>query len=177
MRKELFDIIRKEAFFIKKVILSSGKTSNYYVDIRRVSLQSRGAYLIANLLWKEISKEGIFSIGGPTLGADPILSALAYHAYLENKHIKTFIIRKERKKHGQAKFIEGPPLKKGAKAIIIDDVATTGKSLVDAVVKLRTSKVKVKKAFVVVDREEGAAENLAKVNLSLFSLFKLSDFI
>ena len=176
-KKALFKLIKAQAFRKKKVVLSSGKISNYYVDIRKISLTSKGAFLIANLLWDELKKHKFSSLGGPTLGADPILSAVAYHAFLNKRNLKTFIVRKTQKKHGQARFIEGPTLKKGSKVIIIDDVATTGKSLVESIQKLSGQKVKVIAAFVVVDREEGAKEILAKYNLPLFSIFKLSEFI
>ena len=177
VRRELFNLIKKEAFFKKKVVLSSGKVSNYYIDLRKITLQSKGVYLVANLLWEEIKREKFSFLGGPTLGADPILSAIAYHSYLKGKPLKTFIVRKERKKHGQAQIIEGPSLKRNCRAIIIDDVATTGTSLVEAVKKLIPLEVKIVKAWVIVDREEGAKESLSKLGVSLNSLFRLSDFL
>ncbi|RKY42820.1 MAG: orotate phosphoribosyltransferase [Candidatus Omnitrophota bacterium] len=177
VHRELFNLIKKEAFFKKKVLLSSGKVSNYYIDLRKITLQSKGAYLVANLLWEEIKREKFSFLGGPTLGADPILSAIAYHSYLKGKPLKTFIVRKERKKHGQAQVIEGPPLKKKSRVIIIDDVATTGASLGEAAKKLIPLGVKVVKAWVIVDREEGAKEFLSKLGISLNSLFRLSDFL
>ncbi|HEC69044.1 MAG TPA: orotate phosphoribosyltransferase [Candidatus Omnitrophica bacterium] len=177
VHRELFNLIKKEAFFKKKVLLSSGKVSNYYIDLRKITLQSKGAYLVANLLWEEIKREKFSFLGGPTLGADPILSAIAYHSYLKGKPLKTFIVRKERKKHGQAQVIEGPPLKKKSRVIIIDDVATTGASLGEAAKKLIPLGVKIVKAWVIVDREEGAKEFLSKLGISLNSLFRLSDFL
>jgi len=175
--RELFNLIKKEAFFKKRVVLSSGKVSNYYIDLRRITLQSKGAYLVASLLWEEIKKERFSFIGGPTLGADPILSALAYHSYLKKRPIKTFIVRKERKKHGQAQLIEGPHLEKNSRVIIIDDVATTGSSLVESARKILSSRGRIIKAWVVVDREEGAREALSKLKIPLYSLFRLSDFL
>lgn len=176
-KTKLYKLIKKEAFYKKRIVLSSGKISNYYIDVRKISLKSEGAFLIANSLWQELKKEKCTYIGGPTLGADPILSALAYHAYLDKKPIKTFIVRKKPKKYGQNKLIEGPKLKKGSKVIVIDDVATTGKSLLDAIKKLKSLKVSVKKAFVVVDREEGAKKALKPHKCPLISLFTLRDFI
>ena len=176
IKKQLFNLIKKKAFFKRKIVLSSGKISNFYIDVRQISLESQGAFLIANLLWEEIKKDKFSSIGGPTLGADPILSALAYHAYLNKRQIKTFLVRKKKKQHGRSKIIEGPPLRKNSKVIILDDVATSGKSLVEAIKKLRSLKIKVKKALVVVDRQEGAKEALQPYKCPLYSLFKLRDF-
>ncbi|MBN2119903.1 MAG: orotate phosphoribosyltransferase [Candidatus Omnitrophica bacterium] len=176
LRRDLFKLIYNEAFFKKRILLSSGKISSFYVDVRKISLKSKGAFLIANLLWKELEKEKFSAVGGPTLGADPILSSLAYHAHIKRKCLKTFIVRKSAKKHGRAKIIEGPNIPKNSKVIIIDDVATTGKSLVEAIQKLRTLKINVTKAFVVVDREEGAGEALSGYGCPLQSLFKLREF-
>ena len=97
LKKKLYTLIRKQAFYKKKIILSSGKSSNYYIDVRKISLTSEGAYLIANLLWQKLKKEKCTFIGGPTLGADPILSALAYHPYLDKKPIRGKIYLKKPK--------------------------------------------------------------------------------
>ena len=177
LEKTLFHLIKKEAFFKKKIILSSGKESNYYIDIRKIALTSQGAFLIANLLWEKIKPFKITTIGGPTLGADPILAALAYHAFVEGYKINTFIIRKETKQHGRKQFLEGPVPKKNSKVILIDDVATTGASVIKSLDKIEPYSLKPKACFVVIDREEGAQNNLDKFKLPLFSLFKLSQFI
>ncbi len=176
LKKQLYDLIKKDAFYKEKVVLSSGKESTCYIDIRRISLQSKGNYLISNLLWESIQKQEFTAVGGPTLGADPIISGLSYHAYLKNEPINTFIVRKEQKKHGRTRLIEGPPLEKGAKVIIIDDVATSGKSLVTAIDKLNDYGITTIKAYAVIDREEGATQALAKKDCLLESLFKLSEF-
>lgn len=177
LKARLFSLIKKEAFLQKKVVLSSGRISKYYIDIRRISLTAEGAFLIANLFWPEIIREKVKTVGGPTLGADPILSGLAYHSYIENKALNTFIVRKEKKKHGQKNLIEGPPLRRNQRVILIDDVATSGKSLLEALNSLRERKVKVVKALVVVDREEGAGKLLKFYRCPLVSLFRLKDFL
>ena len=175
LKKELIRLIKKEAFFKQKVVLASGRTSNFYIDIRRISLTSKGAFLIANLLWEKLKDEKFDAVGGLTLGADPILSALAYHAHTKGKSLNTFIIRKTPKKHGQNRLIEGPILKKGSSVILVDDVATSGGSLVDSIKKLKSLKLKVVKAFVVVDRREGATRRIARFKCPLGSLLTLND--
>ena len=177
IKEKLLALVKKEAFIKKKVILSSGKISNYYVDIRKVSLKSEGAFLIAGLFWEKIKREKFDAVGGPTLGADPILSALSYHAYLKKRPINTFIVRKEKKGHGRKKIIEGPDLLRNSRVIILDDVATSGKSLIEAIIKLKSIGIKVIKSLAVLDRKEGAEENLSKYNCPLISLLTIEDLI
>ena len=176
-KKDLYALIKKEAFIKKKITLSSGKTSSYYLDLRRVTLSSRGVYLVSNIFLQMLKKEKFSALGGPTLGADPIVAGLAYIYFLKNKPIKTFLIRKSPKKHGTQRLIEGPLLKKGQRVVVFDDVATTGKSLVESIKVLNAEKVKVVKAFCIVDRQEGAGQALAKYGVRLESIFLGKDFL
>lgn len=171
MRKELLELIKKEAFFKKQVRLSSGKMSNYYIDVRRVSLSPQGVYLISHLVWDMVKNEGVTAIGGPTLGADPIVSGVCMAAYEAKKDFKGFLVRKTPKEYGQRRMIEGCELASEDKVVLVDDVATSGSSLIKAVEVLKREKIKVVKAIVVIDREEGAQENFAKINIPLVSLF------
>jgi orotate phosphoribosyltransferase len=177
MKKELFQLLKRDAFFKKRVVLASGKVSNYYIDVRRVSLSSAGIYYIAHLVFRIIRNEKIDALGGPTLGADPIVSTVAFLAHKNKKKLKAFLIRKTPKKHGSQKLIEGQTLNSGDKVILIDDVATSGGSIIKSIEVLKDAKVKVVKAITVVDRQEGAQENLAKYNCPLVSLFTKSDFL
>lgn len=176
-KKELFSLLKKEAFFKKKIKLSSGKISNYYIDVRRVSLSPAGVYLISKLIWNIIKNEKIDALGGPTLGADPIAAGVYFLAYKNKKKLKGFLIRKSSKKHGRQKLIEGQELKAGDKVVIVDDVATSGASLIKSIEVLKKEKVKVVKAITVVDRQEGAEENLSKLGCPLISLFTKTDFL
>ena len=176
LKQQLFRLLEKEALKRGSFILSSGKTSNYYLDGRLITLSSEGAYLVASIILELIKEEDIAAIGGPTLGADPIVGALACLSHIQKIPLKTFIVRKQAKEHGTQRQIEGPELKKEDRVIIVDDVATTGKALVEAKTVLDAAGVKVIKAIVIVDRNEGAAENLAKVGLELESILKIEDF-
>jgi orotate phosphoribosyltransferase len=176
-KQQLLKLLKKEAFLKKKVRLSSGKISNFYIDVRKVSLSPQGIYLISHLIFDLIKKEKITAIGGPTLGADPIVSGVCFLAYKNKKKLKGFLIRKSPKKHGRQKLIEGQALSFKDKAVIIDDVATSGSSLIKSIEVLKEEKIKVVKAFTVVDREEGAKENLKQLDCPLVSLFAKSDFI
>jgi len=164
MKKQLLSLLKKEAFFKKKIVLASGKTSNYYIDVRRVSLSPQGIYLISHLIFKLIKDKPIQAIGGPTMGADPIVGGVCLLAAENKRKLKGFLIRKSPKKHGRQKLIEGQELKPGMKAVVVDDVATSGGSLIKSITVLREAKVKVFLAVTVVDRQEGASENLKKYN-------------
>jgi orotate phosphoribosyltransferase len=177
MKRKLFNLLKNEALFKGAVTLSSGKVSNFYIDVRRVSLSSGGIYLISHLFWRLIKDEVISAIGGPTLGADPIVAGVCMIAHKNKKALKGFLIRKNPKEHGRQQLIEGKELGPGEGVVIIDDVATSGSSLIKAIEVLEKEKVKVVKALVVVDREEGARENLARLNCPLVSLFSKSDFL
>ncbi len=175
MKSRLLALLKNEAFRKGRFVLSSGKISNYYLDGRVITLTPEGAYLVASIILDFIKQKDIDAVGGPTLGADPIVGALAALSHIRQIPIKTFIVRKAAKEHGTKRQIEGPPLNKDSKVILVDDVATTGKSLIEAKEALNQKGIKVKEAIVIVDRNEGAKENLAKVGLKLKSLFKIED--
>ncbi|MBU2540648.1 MAG: orotate phosphoribosyltransferase [Candidatus Omnitrophica bacterium] len=177
-RKKLFTLIAKDAYHKQAIILSSGKKSPYYIDARVVTLSPEGAYYVSCLILSMLKDmPGIKAIGGPTIGADPIVGAIAAVSFQEETPLKTFIIRKSKKAYGKRRQIEGPDIESGSSVVIVDDVATTGSSLVESVKILQDSSLIVKAAIVIVDREEGAGENLAQFNVPLKSLFKGNDFL
>jgi orotate phosphoribosyltransferase len=174
-KKQLFDLITKEAYFREKIILSSGKESDYYIDARLITLKPLGAYLCARQILNLVGNEKIDAIGGPTLGADPMIGAVGVVSLQQGYLINTFIIRKEAKAHGKGKQIEGPPLKKGSQVIVIDDVATTGKAFVHSLEVLQAMGVAVSKCICIVDREEGAQEAVEQKGSKLVSVFKAKE--
>ncbi|MBU1726204.1 MAG: orotate phosphoribosyltransferase [Candidatus Omnitrophica bacterium] len=176
LKKKLFVLLDKEALRRGKFVLSSGKTSNYYLDGRVITMTPEGAYLIASIILDMIKDKNIDALGGPTIGADPIVGAVAAISHIKQVPLKTFIVRKAAKEHGTGKQVEGPALKEGAKVILVDDVATTGKSIIEAKEALDKIGVKAETVIVIVDREEGAGENLAKAGLKLESIFSIKDF-
>lgn len=176
LKAKLLALLSKEALKRGEFILSSGKSSNYYLDGRVITLTPEGAYLVAEIILEMIAGKGIDAIGGPTLGADPIVGALACLAHLEGIAIKTFIVRPAAKVHGTQRQIEGPALKKGSRVILVDDVATTGKALIEAKEALDKAGIKAERAIVIVDRLEGAGQNLVQAGLKLESIFDIKDF-
>jgi orotate phosphoribosyltransferase len=162
-----------------RVKLSSGKETDFYFDGRLVSLDPEGSVLIAELMLEEIRKDGrVEAVGGLTSGADPITSAIGVLAHQRGIALRLFYVRKEPKGHGMGKRIEGPPLAPGARALIVDDVITTGGSILrarDAL--LEDAGAEVVGAMAVVDREEGGREALEKQGLRVISLFRRRDFL
>jgi orotate phosphoribosyltransferase len=165
LKQELFDLLNREALKRGKFLLSSGRESNYYLDGRVITLSPQGAYLVANIILTMIDAETWDAVGGPTLGADPIVGALAAVSYINKQPVKTFIVRKQAKEHGTQQQVEGPALQKGDRVILVDDVATSGKAILEAKQALDKIGVVAEKAIVIVDRNQGAAENLAQAGL------------
>ena len=172
---QLLRLLKKNALKSGKVVLSSGKVSNFYLDGRQVSLCPQGAYLISRIILDFIKGKNITAIGGPTLGADPIVGAVLHQAAIKKKKLNGFIVRKAAKQHGMQRLIEGPILSKKSRVVLVDDVATTGGSLVEAKLALDRLGVGVVCAIVIVDREEGAEQNLARVNCPLIPVFRKRD--
>lgn len=176
LKEKLFNLLNQDALKRGKFTLSSGKESNYYLDGRVITLDPQGAYLVARIILEMTKGEVLAAIGGPTLGADPIVGALAAVSYIQQTPIKTFIVRKQAKEHGTQQQVEGPALKAADRVILVDDVATSGKAILEAKQALDKIGVRVVKAIVIVDRNQGALDNLSKVGVELESIFKIADF-
>ena len=177
VKAKLFGLLKSEAFFREKIILSSGKESEYYFDARRVTLSAAGAYCSARVILELIREDQADHIGGPTLGADPLVGALGVLSHQMKNPLATFIIRKSPKPHGKQQQIEGPPIAPAARVILIDDVATTGKAFVESLDILKRMGIKPLKAVCLIDRQEGAREVLAKLDCPLVSVFTALDFL
>ena len=176
-KARLLEVLKKDAFFKEKIILSSGKESDYYIDARRVTLSAEGAYLCARVILDMVKNDDVSILGGPTLGADPFVGAIASQSFENKKPVDTFIIRKAPKAHGKQQQIEGPDVPKGSRVILIDDVATTGKAFVQSLEVMKNAEINVVKAICVVDRDEGARQAIAKYDCPLQSIFQISEFL
>ena len=176
-RDQLFRLLKAQAFFRGKFILSSGKTSDFYLDARLVSLSPAGAYLTAKIMLDMVKNDKVSAIGGPTLGADPMVGAIASLSHQAGKGVNTFIIRKQPKAHGKQQQIEGPALPEGGRIAIIDDVATTGKAFIESIEVLAKMKIKPVKAICIIDRGEGAREAVAKYGVPMESIFTIQEFV
>jgi len=141
--------------------LSSGKTSSYYFDGRLLSLDPEGAWLIGQALLPLIRQAGSQAVGGPTLAADPIVTAVALASQEDGNGIPAFIVRKETKEHGMGQLIEGP-LVAGSRVAIVDDTCTTGGSLLHAIGAAEALGCSVVKVIVLLDRREGGGDELLR---------------
>lgn len=176
LKEQLFVLLKKEALKIGDFTLSSGKKSKYYLDGRIITLTPEGAFLVGSIILHLIKGRNISAVGGPTLGADPITGAVGCLAHMNRVPLKTFIVRKAMKEHGMQRQVEGPQLNKGDRVVIVDDVATTGKALIEAKTALDKIGVEIDSAIVIVDRNEGAQENLRQAGIKLESIFRIEDF-
>ncbi|RUM60556.1 MAG: orotate phosphoribosyltransferase [Persephonella sp.] len=156
--------------------LSSGKLSTYYIDLRTITLDPEGGYIIGNLIFDKIKDTEATAIGGLTLGADPIAYSTSLIAYLNKRNIRPFVVRKEPKGYGTKKQIEGN-VKEGEKVFVVDDVITTGGSALKAVRVAKEYNLKVLGVIAIVDREEGGEENIRKEGLDFYPIFKISELL
>jgi len=167
----LIDILQKNNVFkTGKFTLSSGKESDYYIDMKKAITDVEILKTIAKLIFEKIKDESIDKVAGPALGAIPIATAVSLEA-----NIPLLMIRKEKKDYGTSKLIEGE-LNDGDNVILVEDVTTTGNSLLKAIEAIQSNGGIVKRAFVVVDREEGAMANFEVKNIKLEPLINVSEF-
>ncbi len=127
-RERLLDVLRRFAYERRTVTLSSGRTSDFYIDCRRVSLMAEGHFLIGQLMRAAIDRVAptAEAVGGLTLGADPLVSAISFASFVAGRPLAGFLVRKEPKGHGTGHWLEGPALRPGAPVVIVEDVITTG---------------------------------------------------
>jgi orotate phosphoribosyltransferase len=175
--KRLFDILKAQAFFKGDFTLSSGKKSNYYLDARLVTLSAEGAFLCGRLIRELVSDLKPTAIGGPTLGADPMVGAVGAVSFIDGQPVKTFIIRKEPKGHGKGRMVEGPALTEKDVIVLIDDVATTGKAFIHSIDALSVDGLKPAVCVCIIDRQDGAREALLARGVELRSLFTAAEFL
>ena len=175
-RERLLELVRTRALRVGKITLSSGKVSDYYVDAREVVLDPEGAYLTGKLMLDMINPEAV-AVAGMTLGADPIVTSISVVGHIEGRDLTALIIRKEPKKHGTQKFVEGPVLPEGSKVTVVDDVVTTGSSLVKSIERLRNEGYEPIQVVAILDREEGGSEKLKEAGYELESIFTRADLL
>jgi orotate phosphoribosyltransferase len=160
-RERLKELLRRKSIVRGKFTLASGKTSDYYIDCKLTTLDPEGAVLVGHSVLDLLEAEGIHAeaIGGPPIGAHPIVTAVAAVSHLRGKPLPAFLIRKEAKSHGLEKQIEGP-VKAGARVVIMDDVCTSGGSTEQAIDAARNAGLEIIAVMSLVDREQGGSEKL-----------------
>lgn len=159
--KRLLEVFKEHAILRGDFTLSSGLKTSYYFDGRMATLWPEGAYLIGEKIFHILAEAGIDAVGGMSMGADPIVAAVAVVSHLEGKPIPAFIVRGDVKEHGTQKRIEGP-LKAGSRVAIVDDVITTGGSVLRAMEAVEAEGCRVVKVVVLLDRHQGGSEELRR---------------
>jgi orotate phosphoribosyltransferase len=172
--KDLAHLVHTHALKKEKRLLSSGKMSDFYFDCKAITLSPDGAYLAAKAMLDKIDLFNTDAIGGLELGATPLVGAMA--VLCRKFPVTFFIVRKMAKTHGERKLIEGPGLRPGARVVVIDDVVTSGMSVMQAVDAVWAQGANVTKVVVLVDRKEGGSQFLAHQGIPLESVFTAKDF-
>lgn len=179
-RARLADIIYARSFGRGKVMLASGKESDFYFDMKPTMLDPEGAGLIAAQLFDVISQHGADYVGGLEMGAVPITGGVCQLSFERGKPLRGFFVRKQAKGHGAQKKIEGLTKNEslaGKRIVIVEDVTTTGESAYKAIEECRAAGAEVVLVISIVDREDGAQDFFTKRNVSFTSLYRASEFL
>jgi orotate phosphoribosyltransferase len=179
-RDRLLELLRTLSFEKRKVILASGRESDFYVDCKRTALTAEGHVLVGRCLFEKVRavKPLVRGVGGLTLGADPIASAIALTSFLQGEPVDAFIVRKEPKGHGTGQWIEGrKTIPDGSRVVVIEDVVTTGGSALKAIERCRAENLVPIACVALVDRLEGGREVSEAAGVPLDALFTRKDFL
>jgi orotate phosphoribosyltransferase len=169
-------ILIAESLLRGDFVLASGQRSSFYLDVRRTSLHPEGSALCAEMLLSELEDLELDGVGGPVLGAAPLVGALAAESFRRGRPLPTFLVRREPKGHGTAKLIEGH-FQPGQTVALIEDVVTTGSSVLRALAVARGEGATVARVACVVDREQGGAEAFAEHEVEYRRLFTASELM
>lgn len=173
-RKRLIELVHRDALQFGDFTLASGKKASYYLDCRKLTLNGEAANVIAAGILEAISDDLPDAVGGMAIGADPITAAVITCSWQQNKPLKGFIVRKEAKEHGTGRQVEGP-IKPGQRAVMMEDVVTTGGSSLRAIEHAREFGLEVDRIIAIVDRGENSTEIFNNVGVEFISLLHVSD--
>ncbi len=178
-KQRLAELLRELSYQQRDVTLASGRRSSFYFDGKQTALHPEGAALIGKLLWDAIVAQGVKveGVGGLTLGADPLATAVSLASLQALRPVPAFIVRKEPKGHGTGQWIEGRRnLPAGSTVVVLEDVVTTGGSALKAAQRIEEEGLKVSLIAAVIDRTEGGREAVEAAGYPLVSLFTKGDF-
>ncbi len=178
-RQRLLAVLTERSYAKKKVVLSSGRESDFYVDCKKTVLTAEGHWLVGRLLFAAVRARcpQAVAVGGLTLGADPLASAVSLLSHLAGAPLAAFLVRKEPKGHGTGQWIEGlSSIPKGAKVAVLEDVITTGASTIKAIERARAEGLEPLAAFALVDRLEGGREAIEALGVAVHALYTRKDF-
>jgi orotate phosphoribosyltransferase len=166
--------IEREAIHFGRITLTSGAISDYYINCRQVTLSPKGAWLAANAVLDSLAEFEVDAVGGMTLAADPIVASVALESWHRGKPTRAFIVRKEAKVHGLQKQVEGP-IVAGDRVAIVDDVLTTGGSILQAIAAVETIPARVVAIVVLLDRLQGGRQAIEERGYPVRSILTFED--
>jgi len=174
-RDQLLELIKDKAVVHGKVTLSSGKEADYYVDLRRITLDGEAAPLVGQVMRELTTDLDFDAVGGLTMGADPVATAMLHAAAVDGARLDAFVVRKAEKAHGLQQRIEGPSIT-GRRVLVVEDTSTTGGSPLTAVEACREAGAEVVAVAVIADRSSGAAERIqAEADVPYRAAYGLAD--
>ena len=171
-RERLLELIKAKAIVHGKVILSSGAEADYYIDLRRITLDGEAAPLVGQVMNELTTDLDFDAVGGLTLGADPVATAMLHASAAAGRRLDAFVVRKSGKAHGLQQRIEGPSIR-GRRVLIVEDTTTTGASPMDAVAAAREEGATVGAVATIADR--GAKEKLEAQGLTYVTAYSLAE--
>ena len=175
-RDRLRQMLLDRSMRFGEFVLSSGATSNYYIDVRKTSLHPDGLKLIARLFWEQLEREKVTAVGGLTLGADPLVAGLMIYSAEQGRPLEGFLVRRVAKEHGTRGEVEGN-LAGHKRVAILDDVITSGESALIAAAAAESYKAEVVRILAVVDRGQGAATIFQQRGYPFTTLFSIGDLL
>ena len=176
-KPRLVELVKELAVIHGRVTLSSGLEADYYVDLRRATLQHEAAPLIGKVMLDMLYQAGItdfIAVGGLTMGADPVATAIMHQAAAQGRTIDAFVVRKAAKAHGMGRQVEGPDVR-GKRVVVVEDTSTTGGSPLTAAEALENAGAIVVAVATVVDRSTGAREVIEAKGYQYFSAISLEE--
>lgn len=178
LKARLARLLLEKSYVEGEITLTSGRKSDYYFDCKQTALHPEGAWLAGKLMLQALAEVEIDGVGGMTLGADPLVSAVTVVSYLEGRPLPGFIVRKSAKGHGTGQFLEGlSNFAPGARVAVLEDVVTTGGSVLKACERIEDAGLKVAAIVTVLDRQEGGTEALKQAGYNLAALFTRKELL
>jgi orotate phosphoribosyltransferase len=175
-RERLRRMLLERSMRFGEFVLSSGITSNDYIDVRKTSLHPQGLQWISRMFWELLEPEGITAVGGLTMGADPLVAGLILHSHQAGRPLDGFLVRRSPKEHGTLGQVEGN-LAGHKRVAVLDDLVTSGESALAAVEAVESYRAKVVRILTVVDRNQGAAQIFQQRGYPFTALFTVNDLL
>lgn len=177
-KRRLAQLLLEKSYREGDFVLASGKKSSYYFDCRPTALSAEGSWLIGSLFNEMLKDVAISGVGGMTIGADPLVSAVTTISWQRDRHLDGLLVRKEAKTHGTGQFVEGlHNFKEGDNVAMLEDVVTTGGSLLKACERVKDCGLNIAVTCAILDRQEGGAEAIQAAGYNLLVLFTRQELL